>query len=751
MKKRKRGLLLAILVAVFLITDVVPVGAQELEEVDAVGTEYIISADGLYEYEVQTEDGINYAYLESYLGNEKDVIIPSSIDGYTVRGILLTTLFPKNNPVETVKLPDTITSIAAGAFATAYSLKSITIDKTSKSGFYSEEGVLYCGNKLVAYPAAKEGETFIIPRSVSMILSETFYGCSNLTTVIIPETVTNFSRGTFTRCKKEMNIILKKNNFSSYDVSALNKLCCEVAPGTKLIVKTEELRQVVLEGMTAQDVYKDSNDTMMVEVSSIPSTALTFANGSTEQHISVSYTDTGYTGSPENTFSLHSLYTQTPADTTENVTWSLISGDNCCEVYSGGILETNSGGEAVLQGKDESGHTIILNVTVYSPMESFELYASGGGEVLAGEDVTVRAAITPYSSYAYAKGVTWESSDTDIAVVKGNNANSCTVTGLSAGKVTITAKISDNGNILEKSVDIWVMGNIADCTVDPIPTQTYTGSQICPVPVVRYNGRILTEGVDYSVSYAQNNRSGTQAGEIYINGLNTTFLKEAVPFIIRFDIVNGLSDSADNGTSSGNSDNADTSANDNINNNNQKPGTSSDTESSTQQITGVKDSYTKTCGSKSFILKAKGPSAVTYTSSDRKVVTVEKTGGKVTIKGIGKAEIIIKSGKLTKKVSITVNPKKLSSVKASASGKKAIKVSWKRDKMATGYQVQYASNSKFTKGKKTESIKKNKTTCYTIRKLKSKKKYYVRVRAYKVVKGKKYYSSWSSEKQIKLK
>ena len=414
-------------------------------------------------------------------------------------------------------------------------------------------------------------------------------------------------------------------------------------------------------------------------------------------------------------------------------------------------METNSGGEAVLQGKDESGHTIILNVTVYSPMESFELYASGGGEVLAGEDVTVRAAITPYSSYAYAKGVTWESSDTDIAVVKGNNANSCTVTGLSAGKVTITAKISDNGNILEKSVDIWVMGNIADCTVDPIPTQTYTGSQICPVPVVRYNGRILTEGVDYSVSYAQNNRSGTQAGEIYINGLNTTFLKETVPFIIRFDIVNGLSDSADNGTSSGNSDNADTSANDNINNNNQKPGTSSDTESSTQQITGVKDSYTKICGSKSFILKAKGPSAVTYTSSDRKVVTVEKTGGKVTIKGIGKAEIIIKSGKLTKKVSITVNPKKLSSVKASASGKKAIKVSWKRDKMATGYQVQYASNSKFTKGKKTESIKKNKTTCYTIRKLKSKKKYYVRVRAYKVVKGKKYYSSWSSEKQIKLK
>lgn len=749
MKKRKKGLLIAILVAVFLITDVVPVGAQELDEVSEETDSLKVSGD--YKYKIVSADGVDYAYVYEYTGTDVIVNVPSVLEGYTVRGFLLSGAFMDNYIAQIINLPNTIKAVGAGTFSGAYALKEINIDKISTAGYHSVDGVLYNGKELAAYPAAKEGTQYIIPEGISAIQSSAFYGCSNLTTVIIPETVTNFSRGTFTRCKKEMNIILKKNNFSSYDVSALNKLCCEVAPGTKLIVKTEELRQVVLAGMTAQDVYKDSNDTMMVEVSSIPSTALTFANGSTEQHISVSYTDTGYTGSPENTFSLHSLYTQTPADTTENVAWSLISGDNCCEVYSGGILETNSGGEAVLQGKDESGHTIILNVTVYSPMESFELYASGGGEVLAGEDVTVRAAITPYSSYAYAKGVTWESSDTDIAVVKGNNANSCTVTGLSAGKVTITAKISDNGNILEKSVDIWVMGNIADCTVDPIPTQTYTGSQICPVPVVRYNGRILTEGVDYSVSYAQNNRSGTQAGEIYINGLNTTFLKETVPFIIRFDIVNGLSDSADNGTSSGNSDNADTSANDNINNNNQKPGTSSDTESSTQQITGVKDSYTKICGSKSFILKAKGPSAVTYTSSDRKVVTVEKTGGKVTIKGIGKAEIIIKSGKLTKKVSITVNPKKLSSVKASASGKKAIKVSWKRDKMATGYQVQYASNSKFTKGKKTESIKKNKTTCYTIRKLKSKKKYYVRVRAYKVVKGKKYYSSWSSEKQIKLK
>ena len=47
--------------------------------------------------------------------------------------------------------------------------------------------------------------------------------------------------------------------------------------------------------------------------------------------------------------------------------------------------------------------------------------------------------------------------------------------------------------------------------------------------------------------------------------------------------------------------------------------------------------------------------------------------------------------------------------------------------------------------------KKQKTTKYKVKKLKAKKKYYVRVRTYKTVKGKKVYSSWSNVKSIKTK
>ena len=98
-----------------------------------------------------------------------------------------------------------------------------------------------------------------------------------------------------------------------------------------------------------------------------------------------------------------------------------------------------------------------------------------------------------------------------------------------------------------------------------------------------------------------------------------------------------------------------------------------------------------------------------------------------------------------------INPKG-TSLKKVTKGKKQFKAIWKAQKtQTTGYQIQYATNSKFTSGKKTVNIKKNKTTSSTVKKLKSKKKYYVRIRTYKTVKGKKYCSGWSKVLNIKTK
>lgn len=87
------------------------------------------------------------------------------------------------------------------------------------------------------------------------------------------------------------------------------------------------------------------------------------------------------------------------------------------------------------------------------------------------------------------------------------------------------------------------------------------------------------------------------------------------------------------------------------------------------------------------------------------------------------------------------NPKQVKNVKV-ISKKKKLTIKWKKQKNITGYRVKVGTNKKITKNKKVITIKKNKNKI-VIKELKANKKYFVRVRAYKVVNGKKYWGVWS--------
>lgn len=87
----------------------------------------------------------------------------------------------------------------------------------------------------------------------------------------------------------------------------------------------------------------------------------------------------------------------------------------------------------------------------------------------------------------------------------------------------------------------------------------------------------------------------------------------------------------------------------------------------------------------------------------------------------------------------------LSSV-SNVKGRK-MKIKWKRNKTGTGYQIQYAKNKSFTNAVK-KVIPLNKATSITYSGLKKGKTYYVRIRTYVVISGKKYYSGWSTTKKV---
>ena len=121
-----------------------------------------------------------------------------------------------------------------------------------------------------------------------------------------------------------------------------------------------------------------------------------------------------------------------------------------------------------------------------------------------------------------------------------------------------------------------------------------------------------------------------------------------------------------------------------------------------------------------------------------------KNVGTATIKFTGKGSY---GGVVTK--TFKINPAK-QNIQKLKSKSRSFFIDWAQKGSATGYEIQYATNSKFSGAKKV-TVTNNKTDKKTISKLSGKKKYYVRVRSYTTVKGKKYYGAWSSTKSVTTK
>lgn len=104
----------------------------------------------------------------------------------------------------------------------------------------------------------------------------------------------------------------------------------------------------------------------------------------------------------------------------------------------------------------------------------------------------------------------------------------------------------------------------------------------------------------------------------------------------------------------------------------------------------------------------------------------------------------------SKPTTVCTKPKTVKLKKPKSPKKKTIKVSWKKA-ACIGYEVQLSTTKKFKKIAKKTTIKKNKTTTATFKKLKSKKTYYVRIRSYIMIGKTKYYSDFCKPKRVKCK
>ena len=230
-------------------------------------------------------------------------------------------------------------------------------------------------------------------------------------------------------------------------------------------------------------------------------------------------------------------------------------------------------------------------------------------------------------------------------------------------------------------------------------TYAYDGKAKKPGVTVKLNGKTLKNGTDYTVSYSNNTKVGTAKVTITGKGNYTGSVSKTYSIKNNFKkaTISGISNKSYTGK--------------NI----------------TQSITVKYNSKT---------LKKGTDYTVSYSSN--------KNIGTATVKVAGKGSY---TGTITK--TFKINPAKQEIQKLTAKSK-AFFVDWAQKGSATGYEIQYATNSKFTSAKKV-TITNNKTDKTTISKLSGKKKYYVRVRSYTTVKGTKYYGAWSSVKNVTTK
>ncbi len=151
--------------------------------------------------------------------------------------------------------------------------------------------------------------------------------------------------------------------------------------------------------------------------------------------------------------------------------------------------------------------------------------------------------------------------------------------------------------------------------------------------------------------------------------------------------------------------------------------------------------------------KAKRPAVTVKDSEGNPIDSQFYTVAYKNNRNIGKAAVTIQlkgnyEGTVKKTFQILPKATKISKITAVAKG---FKITWKKQpKSITGYQIQYSTSKKFTKKTtKTKTVKKASAAKLTVKKLKAKKQYYVRIRTYKTVKGKKYYSGWSKSRSVK--
>lgn len=667
-----------------------------------------------YSYKILNDGTLR---LYQYEGTDTNIVVPDTIDGrkVTVLGNSTFQYCTQASDIESVTLPDSLTTIEKNAFYNCEKLKSVTIPQNVSSiglaafveglsesslteikvdpenPYFSEkDGVVFSkdGTKLIVFPSGRSGD-YQIPDGTVSVGDYAFYYCVNVSSITVPGSVRSLGEGAFGNCSSLTKAVLNEG------LEEIGEYAFQSSSGIRDIIIPASVKSVGKNGLRLSSECRIrvlSTDTVWADDAFRDSALIAGKKDSTLQKYAEDHGCTFVELSADNRIPL------------QNEWFEQITSDY---EYNGksheSEIESSESAPELEQGSD------------YEVTYENNINAGTATVKITGKDIfcgTVERSfkITPDENGMYVCYFA-ENNETYLETTfKGKKVEpEVVIDGLVQGKdYTVTyvnnekpgearAELTGIGNYKgSETLYFTIYGKLP--AADPIADQTYTGKELTPAIVIPG----LKAGEDYYMYYEDNQYPGVATVTIY----GTGYYKGTAT--IHFKIIKKTEKFVSN--------------------------VKLNRTSYTYTGKTIRPSVTVTVNGKKI-----GSSAYKLYYKNNKNSGI----GTVQVRGTGKYSRINKT--LTFKI---LPPKTLLTGLKKAN--RSFTASWKKNIQATGYQIQYAADSRFTKERKTVTVGKQSATRYKISGLKNKKIYYVRIRSYKRVGKKVLYSSWSTVKKIRV-
>lgn len=531
---------------------------------------------------------------------------------------------------------------------------------------------------------------------------------SNISSVVLPETVTNISENAFNDCPKLKNITIPESVTSIGDYAFRN------CSGLKEMVIPESVASIGIEGfygsgiskitfdgnapLIGSDAFKNMKATAYYALGNDTWTSDKFANyGGEIEWIATC---------GRHSFSTEPIYTW--ASNNKKCTAALACKTNGCQVTKGveTVTCTSQKVNATCEKEGNTTYTAVFITNGYETQTKVVSIAKLGHNYMSGmtpatctEDAYM-AYICRSCSYTYK--------------VKYGDAK-----GHLYGNTLETATLTTNGKITKYCIRC---ANVSETSSIYYPKTiklnttkyTYNGKAKTPVVTVKDSkGNTLKEKSDYTLIYGSGRKNaGRYSVTVKFQGKYSGEKK------LYFYVLPSKTSKM-------------TAAN-----------TTTSIKMKWKKVTGTTGYKVELVSAKGKVLKSVHTNNLSYTFKNLSKATTYKVRVTAYKTIDSKKQYSLVSTTLTT-TTAPVTP----TIKVKV-GSRKVDLSW--NKIAgTGYEIQYAASSKFS-GAKTITISKNTSLKKTVSGLKNGKRYYFKIRAYKTVGGTKVYGSWSTVKSIKL-